>query len=90
MTEPPRDRLERIAVTQGSGVARALGPADHMREMMGPFGPDNSMRQTLMTVWRFLPEEGRSPDRVEQEARRLLERAVRDLREDAEVFRFGA
>ncbi|MGH2609059.1 MAG: hypothetical protein ACRDHF_08215 [Tepidiformaceae bacterium] len=85
MTEPPRGRVERLAVAEG-GAMRMMGAADHMREVMGPFGPDNSMRQAVMTVWRFLPDAERSPEAVEREARRLLERAIRDLREDTEAF----
>ena len=47
MSEPSRDRSERI--TSGP-VVNALGPAEQMRQMMGPFGPDNAMRQAVTTL----------------------------------------
>ncbi len=65
------------------------GPHEMMRAMEGPFGPDNAVRQALTAIWRNLPANDRSVERIEQEARRLFERALAALREDGEAFGFG-
>lgn len=77
-----------MAGAPGSTVSSrmASGPAEHMRQFMGPFGPDNAMRQALTTIWQYLPDGARTPDRLEQEARRLLERALQSLRDDQAAF----
>jgi hypothetical protein len=36
-----------------------------------------------------LPEEERSPERVEQEILRLVQRALKDMKEDAAAFGFS-
>ena len=87
MTEPRREDIERrVEASSRSENIGAVGPA-HLREVMGPFGPDSAMRQAVATIWRYLPEGSRSMERVEEEARRLLERSLRDLREDFGAFR---
>lgn len=65
------------------------GPHEMMRAMEGPFGPDNAVRQAITAIWRNLPADDRSVDRIETEARRLFERALAALREDGDAFGFG-
>ena len=66
------------------------GDEDRMREMMGPGQADASIRQSLQMLWMSLPRGKKNPDGVEQEFRRLVDRALRDMREDFDSFRGDA
>lgn len=53
------------------------------------FGPnmvDTQVRQALQTCWMMLPAAKKSLDGLETEFRRLVDRALRDAREDGEAF----
>jgi hypothetical protein len=63
--------------------------AAQMREMQGPFAADQQMRNALSTIWRMLPPERRDAASVGAEARELLDRCLRDLERDAQVYGFG-
>ena len=54
--------------------------------MFGPGHVDQMVRTAIQACWMALPEERRNIDEVEREMRRLVERALTDLREDAEAF----
>lgn len=43
-------------------------------------------RQALSTCWSIMPEEKRTVEHVEREIRRLVDRALKDFKEDAEAF----
>ncbi|MCC6682961.1 MAG: hypothetical protein IT445_18840 [Phycisphaeraceae bacterium] len=66
------------------------GEEDRMRDMLGPGQADASIRQTLQMLWMSLPRSKKNPDDVEREFRRLVERALRDMREDFDAFRGDA
>jgi len=73
------------------GIARqepSTSIQDSMREWMGPLMADNAVRNAIQQCWTALPEAERSPERVEQEILRLVQRALRDLKEDAAAFGF--
>ena len=62
---------------------------EKMREMGAFFGPhqvDNQIRQAIQFCWMVLPADRRNVDGVEKEIRRLVDRALRDLRDDFESF----
>ena len=80
--EGERPRLERLDIGQSISMAGA------MRASMGPCGPDGAARSLISTVWRMLPEDARSPERVEAESRRLLDRALAEYQEDSRAFGF--
>lgn len=40
--------------------------------------------------WHMLPEERQNLDDVERVMRRIVDRAIRDMREDAEAFGMGS
>jgi hypothetical protein len=61
-----------------------------MREMFGPGGVDQQVRAAISTCWMMLPEEKRNPQAVAAEIRRITERALSNLAEDAKVFGIGA
>jgi hypothetical protein len=61
-----------------------------MREMMVPQAVDQLIRQAISTCWMMLPDERKTAAAVEQEIRRLVDRAFRDLKEDMAAFGLGA
>jgi hypothetical protein len=50
---------------------------------------DQMLRNVIQMCWMALPPERQTVDEVEAQVRRLMDRAIRDLREDAEAFGFG-
>ncbi len=56
------------------------------RPFISPSGPDHDIRHAIKCVWLFLPEEMRNVDEVERQIRRLVDRALRDFRDDSEEF----
>lgn len=47
---------------------------------------DTQVRQALQACWMMLPASKKSLDGLETEFRRLVDRALRDAREDGEAF----
>jgi len=62
--------------------------AGKMQEFFGPTQIDHLSRQAIQFCWMGLPKEKRNLDEVERQIRRLVDRALRDLREDFGEF-FG-
>ena len=63
-----------------------------MRKMataMGPSMVDQSVRQAIQFCWMMMPPDRQNPQSVAAEVRRIVERALRDMAEDAEAFRSG-
>lgn len=63
--------------------------ADQARQMAQLFGPghiDQTVRQAIHHCWMALPAERRTPDGVDKQIRRIVDRVLRDFREDAEHF----
>jgi hypothetical protein len=57
-----------------------------MRAMFGPMGADHAVRQAITTCWMMLPDDKKSIDVLETEIRRLVDRALKDLKEDTQAF----
>jgi hypothetical protein len=57
-----------------------------MRSLHGPQAVDQALRAAVSMCWMMLPEDRRSADVVECEMRRLLDRVIANLREDAKAF----
>jgi len=56
------------------------------------FGPptiDKMLREAIKLCWMALPKERRSVKEVEAQVRRMVDRALKDLREDAREFGTG-
>ena len=66
--------------------ASCSGDAEAMRQWMGPGQVDQTIRHAIHFCWMALPEDKRSIEEVEQQVRRLVDRALKDLREDAAAF----
>ena len=62
--------------------------AEKMQEVFGPTQIDQLIRQAIQFCWMGLPKERRNVDELERQIRRLVDRALRDLREDFDEF-FG-
>jgi hypothetical protein len=59
---------------------------DKMRNMFGPGQIDQSVRQAIQMCWMMLPDGAKTVDELEKQFRRIVDRAIRDLRDDAQAF----
>jgi hypothetical protein len=57
-----------------------------MRGLFGPAQVDQAIRQAISICWMMLPKERKNPDAVAAEIRRIVERALANLKEDAQAF----
>ncbi|HTU22826.1 MAG TPA: hypothetical protein VMG10_32600 [Gemmataceae bacterium] len=60
-----------------------------MRAFLSPQQVDQGIRQAIQLCWMALPPERQNIDEVEKQVRRIVDRALRDLREDADFFSLG-
>jgi len=63
------------------------GDASQWKQFFGPGQVDQMIRQAIQMCWMMLPEDKRSVDGVENQMRRIVDRAIKNLREDGDVFR---
>ena len=57
-----------------------------MADFFGPHQVDQTIRQALQFCWMSLPNDRRTPEEVDKQFRRLVDRALKDFREDREAF----
>ena len=64
------------------------GDAENMRQQkfLSPGQVDQIIRQAIQFCWMVLPEDKRTIEEVERQIRRLVDRALDNLREDATAF----
>lgn len=67
-----------------------VDPKNAMREMFGPAQVDQQIRAAISTCWMMMPPGKKTPEAVAAEVRRILERALANLAEDAKAFGFEA
>jgi hypothetical protein len=60
-----------------------------LQSFINPQQVDQQIRQAIQFCWMMLPAEKKTVDEVEKEIRRIVDRALRDLREDSSAFRWG-
>ena len=60
--------------------------AEKMAEFFGPQQIDQLIRQAVQFCWMSLPKEKRTVEELERQLRRILERALKDFREDRQAF----
>jgi hypothetical protein len=60
-----------------------------MREMFGPGQVDQQIRQAIHVCWMMLPEDRKTVGELETQMRRIIDRAFKDLRDDADAFGLG-
>jgi len=63
------------------------GAEERMAELFGPGQVDQSLRQAIQFCWMGLAKDRRTPDELEKQIHRLVNRALKDFREDIEAFR---
>jgi hypothetical protein len=61
----------------------------NLRAMFGPDTVDTHMRQAFHFCWMILPDDKRTVEELEKQMRRIFERIIEDLREDAQAFGLG-
>jgi hypothetical protein len=59
---------------------------NNIRAMFGPGQIDIHVRQAIQMCWMMLPEGSKSVDELEKQFRRIVDRAISDLREDSDSF----
>jgi len=62
------------------------GDAEKFRDFFGPAHIDQFLRQAIQFCWMGLPKSNRTTDELERQIRRIVERALRDFREDQQAF----
>jgi hypothetical protein len=62
---------------------------DRLRSFMGPGQVDQAIRQAIQFAWMMLPDEKKTVAEVEQVIRQMVDRALKNFREDAEAFDSG-
>ena len=62
---------------------------DRMRSFMGPGGVDQQIRQAIQLAWMMLPDDRKNVAEVERVIREMVDRALKNYREDAETFDQG-
>ena len=62
-------------------------PKAAMRAMLGPGAVDSQIRHAISTCWMMLPDGKRTPEAAATEIRRIVERALANLADDASAFR---
>jgi hypothetical protein len=66
--------------------------AESMKRLRSLFGPqqvDKQIRLAIQFCWMSLPPKRQNVGEVEKQIRRMMERALRDLRKDSKSFGFG-
>jgi hypothetical protein len=70
----------------GSGDESEGGENNPFQGMFGPQHVDTLIRQSVQFCWMSIPKSRRTPDELERQIRRLLDRALEDFREDQTAF----
>lgn len=60
--------------------------AEKMAEMFGPGQVDQMIRPGIHFCWMSLPKDRKNADEVERQIRRIVDRALKDFREDRDQF----
>jgi hypothetical protein len=59
---------------------------DRMRTFMGPDSVDQMIRQAIRLAWMMLPDDKKNVAEVERVIRQMVDRALKNYREDSELF----
>jgi hypothetical protein len=60
--------------------------ANKMAEMFGPAQIDQMIRQGIQFCWMALPRDRRNAEELEKQVHRIVDRALKDFRDDQEQF----
>lgn len=73
-------------VTSFSSDEGGEDAAERMADFLGPGQVDQLIRQAIQCSWLALPKDRRNADELEKQVRRIVDRALKDLREDSDQF----
>ena len=62
---------------------------ERLRSFFGPHHVDQLIRQAVQVCWMALPPDKKNVDEVEKHVRRIVDRALQNLREDSAAFGVG-
>lgn len=57
-----------------------------MRGLFSPAQVDQSIRQALQMCWMMLPPDNRNVDELERQFRRIVDRALQNMRDEDDTF----
>jgi hypothetical protein len=60
--------------------------AEKMADFFGPGQVDQTIRQAIHFCWMALPKDRKNADELEKQVCRIVNRALKDFREDSEQF----
>ena len=66
--------------------SRDENAAETMADFFGPGQVDQTIRQAIHFCWMALPKDRKNADELEKQVRRIVDRALKDFREDSEQF----
>ena len=69
-------------ISSGRGRKRT----NEMSDLFGPGQVDQMVRSAIQMSWMVLPKKRQTIKEVEKHIRRIVERALKDFREDAVAF----
>jgi uncharacterized protein YicC (UPF0701 family) len=75
-----------MMVVESSAMGEGEAAAEKMADLFGPCQVDQSIRQAVQFCWMALPQDRRTVEELEKQIRRLVDRALKDFREDREAF----
>jgi len=78
--------IHKAFASADKGDSKKMGKA--MKAMFGPAAVDQQIRAAISTCWMMLPEKKRTPEAVAAQIRRITERALKNLADDAREFEF--
>lgn len=76
-------------MTRTTVAASSIGrrkTAKAMKRAIGPAAVDQQIRAAISVCWMMLPEKKRTPENVAAHIRRITERALKNLTDDAKEF----
>ena len=81
------DRFDKRDLVMGVHFCDASGDdAEQFRDMFGPAQIDQTIRHAIQFCWMGLPKSKRTIGELEIQIRRMVDRALRDFREDQQAF----
>jgi hypothetical protein len=78
-----------MMVVETCSTTNAEAAAEKMADLFGPGQIDQLIRQAVQYCWTALPKERRTTQELENQIRRMVERALKDFKEDREAFAKG-
>ena len=75
-----------ITPNEGGDPTSAAKAQEMVKTMIGPQAVDEAVRRAIQMRWMMLPQGQKTMDTVETEIRRLVDRALANMREDSQKF----